>query len=732
MLIVLDNCEHLADAVAALAEQLHLSAAELHLLVTSREALRVEGEQMHLLEPLEGPANLDAGASELLKFPAVQLFIERAAAGGYREPLDDATAPLVARICHRLDGIALAIELVASRVGTYGLQRTADLLDNKFKLLWQGRRSALPRHQTLHAMLDWSFNLLSENDRAMFARLGVFAGPFDLEAVQAVVGDADLREVEQPLDHLVEKSLVWTFESETASYYRLPHVARDFALAELSKRNERRDVSERHARYVLRMLSAANPGEPFDLMDAAPPLPPVLPPCLRVALNWSFSDQGDRKLAVELAVAAAPIWLRIGLLGECCQWTRRALRHLDDREQGGVAELALQEALASSVMFALGDSEIAGAALERGRALAEARDMPARQLRFLAGQHTFVLMGGEFGETVAIALRSLEMAERSQDQKARVAAEWMLGCSYHLVGRQKDAELHCDRGFAIAAGRDLHINFFGFDLHVRILIILARCHWIQGRWDRGLAYCSEAIAIAERRANPVGLYIALINTAIVLLWNRSFDEVETVIDRLEKHVDRHVLAYFEACSLFLRGALLDQRGEHELAVERIDVAIARLDERNHRVFYSCAQRALAEALMRAGQLRRALTVVDDAIGRAGRTGGEFDLSELLRTRGEICLRAGDAAEAESAFVRAVVLADEQGALSWRLRCGEALARLWLSQGRTKAAHEEVVALLARLAELGSRELLEPIRDRLLGLKRESSRRANLHNAVAAQ
>src|SRR6202008_2293564 len=103
----------------------------------------------------------------LLKYPAVQLFMERAAAGGYREPLNEKTAPLVAWMCRRLDGIALAIELVASRLGTHGVQGAAGLLDNRFRLLWQGCRGALPRHQTLHAMLDWSFNLLSERDRTL-------------------------------------------------------------------------------------------------------------------------------------------------------------------------------------------------------------------------------------------------------------------------------------------------------------------------------------------------------------------------------------------------------------------------------------------------------------------------------------------------------------------------------------------------------------------------------------
>src|SRR6202012_4483401 len=165
VLLLLDNCEHVIDAAAALAEPVVSEAPQAHILATSREALRVEGEHVHLLYPLDGPLD-DTGltAAGELTFPAGQLFMERAAAGGNRSVWSDADAPIVARICRRLDGIALAIELAASRVSSHGIRETAELLDNRFKLLWQGRRTALPRHQTLHAMLDWSFNLLSARD----------------------------------------------------------------------------------------------------------------------------------------------------------------------------------------------------------------------------------------------------------------------------------------------------------------------------------------------------------------------------------------------------------------------------------------------------------------------------------------------------------------------------------------------------------------------------------------
>src|ERR1700730_11147615 len=187
ILLVLDSCEHVIGVAAALAERVVSEAPQAHILATSREALRVEGEHVHLLYSLEGPPE-DAGltAAEALRYPAAQLFMERAAASGYDAALSDIDAPVVVRICRRLDGVALAIELAASRVGSLGIRGTAELLDNRFSLLWHGRRTALPRHETLNAMLDWSYSLLSEREKVVLCRLSVFVGNFTLQAAGSV------------------------------------------------------------------------------------------------------------------------------------------------------------------------------------------------------------------------------------------------------------------------------------------------------------------------------------------------------------------------------------------------------------------------------------------------------------------------------------------------------------------------------------------------------------------
>src|SRR6202789_3634447 len=179
ILLVLDSCEHVIGVAAALAERVVSEAPQAHILTTSREALRVEGEHVHLLYSLDCPLEDDGlTAMEALGYPAAQLFMERAAASGYGVVLSDVDAPVVARSCRRLDGMALAIELAASRVGSFGIRGTAELIDNHFNLLWHGRRTALPRHETLNAMLDWSYSLLSEREKVVLCRLSVFVGSF--------------------------------------------------------------------------------------------------------------------------------------------------------------------------------------------------------------------------------------------------------------------------------------------------------------------------------------------------------------------------------------------------------------------------------------------------------------------------------------------------------------------------------------------------------------------------
>jgi predicted ATPase len=253
MLLVLDNCEHVIEAVAASAVSILRGAPGVQILATSREPLHAEGEHGHRLSPLESPSpSAGLTAAEALRFPAVQLFVQRAAAilGGFE--LGDRDAPVVAAICRRPDGIPLAIELAAARMDAFGVRGLATHLDDPLQLLTGGRRPAAPRHQTMRASLDWDHELLPEPERVMLRRLAVFAGGFTLEAASAVAagGGISAPEVVERVANLVAKSLLAADVGGAVPCYQLLGTTRAYALEKLRTSGELDQVELRHAGYA--------------------------------------------------------------------------------------------------------------------------------------------------------------------------------------------------------------------------------------------------------------------------------------------------------------------------------------------------------------------------------------------------------------------------------------------------------------------------------------------------
>jgi len=252
MLLVLDNCEHVIEAVADLAGGILRGARRVQILATSREPIRVEGERVHRLSTLDAPpATVRLSAAEALSFPAVQLFAERAAASMTEFQLNEADALIVGDICRKLDGIALAIELAAARVNMLGVRGLAARLDDRLRLLTGGLRTALPRHRTIRAALDWSFQLLSPDEQAVFRRLAVFAGGFTLEAAFAVIASADRTSLDtaDAVASLVSKSLVTADVGDREVRFRLLETTRAYAATKLGEVGEAAEIARRHAAY---------------------------------------------------------------------------------------------------------------------------------------------------------------------------------------------------------------------------------------------------------------------------------------------------------------------------------------------------------------------------------------------------------------------------------------------------------------------------------------------------
>jgi len=702
VLLVLDNCEHVIDAAAALAERVVSEAPQANILATSREALRVEGEHVHLLYPLDGPLD-DVGltAAEALTFPAVQLFMERAAASGNRSELSDAEAPIVARICRRLDGIALAIELAASRVSSHGIRETAELLDNRFKLLWQGRRTALPRHQTLNAMLDWSYNLLQEGDKRLLCRLSVFVGVFTLKAALWVAGtETNDAEVADAVASLVAKSLISTSAISESTYYRLLDTTQAYAAGKLAERSEADEVARRHAIYYSSYLGhdeviQSTFGE-HDLSGYAPHLGNV-----RAALEWAFSDHGDITVGVELVTCAAPLFVGLSLLDECRNWCEQALAVLDDGSLGIRQEMILQGALALSSMFTKGNGDEVRAAIERGLALAETIEDRDRQLQLLAGLNNFLTRIGDFRGALTVAEQGVAVARAAKNTAALVMTDWMLGVSYHLVGNQAAAQRHCENGMvrAVELGQ-LNTNFFGYDHRIRALVALARAQWLRGFSEQALRTTQQAIDEAERRDHPVSVCISLIYAGSVFLWRGDLGRAANSIERLIGCAGRYSLAPYRAVGMALRGELAVTRDEAGAGLILLRDALETLHAEQHNILATVFESALAEGLRKTGQFDEALITINGAIARAASCGATFDMAELLRIKGQIlaAMSRPDRTSAADCLMQSLAVAREQSALAWELRSATALARLLSANGQRDQARDTLAPVYDRFTE----------------------------------
>jgi predicted ATPase len=320
-----------------------------------------------------------------MAFACVQLFNARLMALEAGSSARTENLPLIAAICRHLHGIPLAIEFAAARVATLGLQQTADLLSDRFSLLTAGRRTALPRHQTLRATLDWSYELLPESERTLLRRLAICAGGFTLEAATAVMGDAGATAsmVAEGIASLAAKSLVSPDASVPLGRLRLLETIRTYALDKLAESGEAKQVARRHAEFFRELFAPATEGPFVGFHD----LPRYIRDIdnMRAALDWAFSRGAEKvDIGVGRAVAAAPVLLAMSMLPECHRSSERALLALGDTMRGGAEKMHLQANLGFSLMFTHGLSDVALAALNRSRVIADERGDVLYQISLLA------------------------------------------------------------------------------------------------------------------------------------------------------------------------------------------------------------------------------------------------------------------------------------------------------------------------------------------------------------
>jgi len=728
ILLVLDNCEHVIDASATLAERIFQEAPGVHILATSREAMRVEGEHAYWLPPLESPApDSNLNAADALKYSSIKLFVERAAASNSRFELSDADAPVVASVCERLDGIPLAIEFAAARVAAHGLSGTAELLNSRLGLRWPGRRTALPRHQTLHALLDWSYNFLAETERLVLRRLSIFVGLFSLEAAQAVACGTGLNEMRviDAVDSLVAKSLLSVVPAHNATRYRLPETTRVYAMEKLEESGERPAIALCHARYFASLLGRSEKRVSQSVRSVGELLGNV-----RAALEWVFSDVDtgwERRaggathtpaphpsLTIDLTVGSVSIFQELSLLSECQKWSVAALRQLDAPMHGSRQEMVLQEAVAVSSTWTRGHGQDVHAAVTRALQIADRLGDSATHLRLLAGLHMVLLRTADIRGSLAIAEELESAARTAPDESYGVIADWLLGCSHHFMGNQPVALQHLRRGLARAG--NLNAQLFGLDYRLRALIVFQRALWLSGFPNRALEVAREAIGAAEASSKPLNICFACLYTAPVYLWCGEFDAARDVLERLMTHPNWHALPSLHATAFALQGELVLRQGDTERGLALLRSALPMMKADRQTIQLARASCALAEGLAVTGHLTEAIDVIGNAIteSEAGTETSQFP--ELLRVRADILLSmpSTDEALAEADIVRALAEARRQCALAWELRAAMTLMRLRIKQNRAEN-RDLVASLYARFTEgfetpdlRGARQLLQSL------------------------
>jgi predicted ATPase/DNA-binding winged helix-turn-helix (wHTH) protein len=680
VLLLLDNCEHVIEEVATLAEYLFLHAPHVHLLMTSREALRVEGERVHRLLPLDTPSEYAGMSAEQVRaYPAVQVFLDRAAASGWSGELAEDDVPLVAWMCKHLAGVALALELAASFVGECGLKGTAAILDNRVRLLWQrGRRTAPARHQTLHALIGWSYDRLSRREREILRRASIFVGAFSADGVRAVSGEAsESREsLVDLLNELASKSLLSSSVEDGVVVHRMLDTTRAYALERLCESGELEDISLRHASYVTEFLERGHSRRAETTGSSCVAN-------IRAALKWCLSTPACSVLGTRLAAAAAPLLLARGLAGECHEACRQALAALGSAAIETAVEVVLQEFFALTAMYSTRrvDGEVR-AALTRAFELARTIGDTDLETRLRGTLNAFLIRIGDWREAFAVAEKSVAVAQNTAAGALRIA--WMLALSHHCRGNQIEAQRHCEAGLQMAmSSRETPMPFFR---RSHAALTLARTLWLRGHADRAIALARQIIAEPETLTDPVEKCVALVLCEPIFLWHGAFAEAESLLDLLAHHVEQNSLWTHRGIALAMRGQLLVKTDRPEEGTKLLKSANPFLRQTGNASHATGFAGALAEGLGAMGEIEEALGVVDEGLEISRRRGGTWDTPELLRVKGLLQMRSARTArsEAGASLTAAIELARRQGAVALELQAAITLAREHRTSGDTGA------------------------------------------------
>jgi predicted ATPase/DNA-binding winged helix-turn-helix (wHTH) protein len=691
LLIVLDNCEHVVDVVADLAERLLKVAPQLSILATSREPLRAEGEAVHWLGPLASPQSMDGlTVGDALTFPAIQFFAERAHASSDSFTLiERADISIVVELCRRLDGIPLAIELAAARIDLFGVRGLADRIENCLRVLTKSRRTALPRQQTLRATLDWSHDLLSGQEQVIFRRLAVFPADFDLLSATAIAADTDISidAVAEAISDLGAKSLLTASVSGEHVRFRLLETSRAYATEKLELSDEGAEMRHRHATFLVAEWNT----EKAHLSDRPEHRETYCRKIedVRAALDWELSAAGDALLGIKLAITSAPLWFQLSLVEEYRRYLHRALQAIAAEPQTDSAlAMKLNAMLGYALLHTKGPvPDMANAFTQSLEIAHQLNDVDIRW-RSHWGLGMAEVAKGNYFSAVDLAERARLDARRCGDG-ASIMSDRFAAVAHHFAGDLARSRLYAEDVLGCPASMmaSTRNDYYQLDQKVAARALLSRNLWLQGFPDQAAKHGRQGVMEAQAANHALSTCIALTCAAQVLLWRRDGTAAKHFIAVLLDHSGLHGLTFWHFWGQCLEVSLAFQTADSTGATE--DYAAL-----------------LRDPLVGLHQLEFLATTTEDLLeakvmvraeaGDAGWCG-----PELLRAKGLAILRqdAADASvAAEALFRRSLEIAREQGALSWQLRTATSLARLWRNDGRPFEARDLLAPIYAQFTE----------------------------------
>lgn len=689
LLLVLDTCEHVIAAAAALAEAVLRACSAVRIIATSRERLRAEGEWVYPVAPLAVPA---AEGDDPWQYGAIWLFVERARAAEPHFAPDRSLATIVA-ICWRLDGIPLAIELAAARAPALGIEELSGRLDDRFRLLTGGRRTALPRHQTLRATFDWSYELLTEPERVVLRRLAIFAGSFSLEAAGAVTAspEAALSDVIDGVANLVAKSLVVAEGERAVARYRLLDTTRAYALEKLADSGELQAIARRQAEYFRDLFEQAE--AEWETRPTAEWLADYARQIdnLRAALDWAFSPSGDASIGAALTTAAVPLWMHLSLMDECRSRVEEVFAAPGaEPSRDALRAMKLRAALGASLIYTRGQAPETLEAWSRALAAAEKLDDTELRLQALFGLWNCHATRGHLAAAMDFACQFHRLAVERSEATDVLMGDRMLGSTLHFRGEQAAARHHLEtmlRGYVPPVHRTATMRH-QFDQRIVARALLARVCWMEGFPDQARALCATTLehALATDHDNAV-CYSLVEGACPVALFTGDFALARRLVSQLLDRSAHHGLTTWQVLGLSLEGELLVRCGDTAIGLLRLSTALEKVNQHQLLLRLPALLGALAEGCALAGQISEASAAIEQALAAAERSGIRWCFPDLLRIKGELLLlQAADrVVAAEDHFWQALDWAQRQGALSWELRAAISLARLLGAQGRSADA-----------------------------------------------